>query len=107
MMTFQKNFWENNYDILEFFLPLPGKIMKTYNGDDDLQNFFSPKNLYVFLVISMMIMTCDATATVKMVMITISTEGALKRHMTYDIHPIHPYQSHPYIALETTSHELI
>ena len=43
-----------------------------------------------FLVTSMMIMTCDATATVKMVMIIISTEGALRRPMTYDKHPFRP-----------------
>ena len=31
----------------------------------------------------------------------ISTEGALRRPMTYDNHP-----SNPYIALKTSSHEL-
>ena len=31
MMTFQKIFWENNDDILEIVLLLPGKIMKTFN----------------------------------------------------------------------------
>ena len=37
----------------------------------------------------------------KMVMIIISTEGALRRPMTFDNHP-----SHPHIALKTTSHGL-
>ena len=72
--------------------------MKTSDGDDDLENFFLPRICMSFLVISMMIMTFDATATVKMVMIIISTEGALRRPMTYDNHTIHPCQSHPHMG---------
>ena len=36
----------------------------------------------------------------------ISTEGAFRRPMTYDNHPIHPSQSHRHIELNPTSHEL-
>ena len=36
----------------------------------------------------------------------ISTEGALRRHMTYDNHPIHPSQSYTNMALKTASHKL-
>ena len=32
-----------------------------------------------------------------------STEGALRLPTTYDNHPIHPTQSHPHIAVKTTS----